>query len=128
MENLLNVWTHHGRKPTFSEMSKSPSVIGPKTYQGHYGSWRKALEAFVARMNSENGEGDLEKVAAEVSKSIKTVEKAESRKISPEESRSIGLGLRYKVYSGVIWPIRRQLYASTKRPATYLCNRLLTKV
>lgn len=96
---MLNVWTHYGRKPTFSEMSEPPSVIGPKTYQGHYGSWRKALEAFVARMNSENGDGVVEKMAVEVPKILRTAEKAEGRKIGPEERRGISLGLRYKVLS-----------------------------
>jgi hypothetical protein len=52
-ENLLKVWTHYGRPPSLSEMDKSPSTFGGKTYIDRYGGWRKALKAFVEQANSE---------------------------------------------------------------------------
>jgi len=55
-ENLLNVWTRHGRQPFLREMAEYPSVITPSGYEARFGSWRKALEAFVEKMNQENGE------------------------------------------------------------------------
>jgi 5-methylcytosine-specific restriction endonuclease McrA len=54
-ENLLAVWTHYGRPPTVSEMDKPPSTVGKSTYIHRYGRWRKALQAFVERANSEGG-------------------------------------------------------------------------
>ena len=53
-ENLLNVWTNHGRQPFLREMAEYPSVITPSGYESRFGSWRKALEAFVDKMNQEN--------------------------------------------------------------------------
>ncbi len=47
MENLANVWTHYGRQPQHNEMKKAPSVVGPKAYIVRWGTWRKALKAFV---------------------------------------------------------------------------------
>src|SRR4030042_4188535 len=56
-ENLLNVWTHHGRQPFYREIEEYPSTISAGAYENRFGSWRKALEAFVARMTGEEAEG-----------------------------------------------------------------------
>jgi len=50
-ENLLDVWTAHGRQPKISEMKSAPSSVGPKAYILRWGGWRAALAAFVARVN-----------------------------------------------------------------------------
>jgi len=52
-QNLLEVWTHHGRQPTHSEMDRPPSTVGSNTYIRRYGGWRNALKAFVERANSD---------------------------------------------------------------------------
>lgn len=52
-ENMLLVWTHYARPPQHDEMKKSPSVVGPKAYVLRWGTWRKALAAFVDRVNSD---------------------------------------------------------------------------
>lgn len=52
-ENMLSVWTHHGRPPQHDEMNQAPSVVGSKAYVRRWGTWRKALAAFVQRVNSE---------------------------------------------------------------------------
>lgn len=52
-QNLLEVWTHHGRQPTHSEMDRPPSTVGSNTYIKRYGGWRNALKAFVTRANSD---------------------------------------------------------------------------
>src|SRR3989344_1186302 len=62
-ENLLNVWTQHGRQPRYREMNIEPSKIGGGTYAGHFGSWHKALQAFVAKMNQD--EQEFEQVVKE---------------------------------------------------------------
>jgi hypothetical protein len=52
-ENMLLVWTHYGRPPQHDEMNKEPSLVGSKAYIRRWRTWRKALEAFVQRVNSE---------------------------------------------------------------------------
>ena len=52
-QNLLEVWTHHGRQPTHSEMDRPPSTVGSNTYIKRYGGWRNVLKAFVERANSD---------------------------------------------------------------------------
>jgi hypothetical protein len=96
-ENILNVWTHYGRQPKYDEMKKAPSLISSKTYESHFGTWRKALEAFVAKMNADPLEDSVEIqtapdliTKANTSESLIRITRAECR-------RQIGLGLRYKV-------------------------------
>jgi hypothetical protein len=50
-ENLGNVWTELGRQPRYVDL-KGASRFGASTYEHRFGSWRKALEAFVAWANS----------------------------------------------------------------------------
>lgn len=50
-ENMLSLWTHYGRPPQHDEMNHAPSVVGSKAYILRWGTWRKALSAFVARVN-----------------------------------------------------------------------------
>jgi len=49
--NLEEVWTRLGRQPHYQELSKHLSKYSVKMYSNRFGSWRKALEAFVAYMN-----------------------------------------------------------------------------
>jgi hypothetical protein len=50
-ENLLTVWTHHGRQPLLREMDAPPSRITSGGYEAKFGGWRKALRAFVDQIN-----------------------------------------------------------------------------
>jgi hypothetical protein len=52
-DNMLAVWTHHGRSPRLREMSEEPSKVGAAPYLQRFGAWKKALEAFVQRVNSD---------------------------------------------------------------------------
>lgn len=99
-ENLLNVWTHYGRQPSSVEIGIAPSVISRHTYAGHFGTWRKALEAFVARMNRGEKESAKEEKLADPNQRLLTPERGELKsEISLSEKRGIGLSLRYKVFS-----------------------------
>lgn len=53
-ENMLALWMHFGRPPQHDEMNAPPSQVGAKAYVRRWGTWRKALQAFVQRVN--NGE------------------------------------------------------------------------
>lgn len=89
-ENMLSVWTHYGRPPQHDEMNKSPSIVGSKAYVLRWGTWRKALEAFVRRVNSDG---------------IASVSPASQEEPEPDEAlsepkqgpRTVPLALRYFV-------------------------------
>ena len=51
-ENLERVWTTLGRQPKYDEIKKPISEYSAGTYEHKFGSWRKALEAFVAYINA----------------------------------------------------------------------------
>lgn len=89
-DNLLAVWTHHGRQPTYAEMNKPPSQISNGGYASKFGTWGHALEAFVQRVNQ-----DVEVAAVESSQ----VAPAPAKVAKPrrEDQRSIPVGLRYQV-------------------------------
>ena len=86
-ENLLKVWTHHGRPPTHDEMSYPPSTGGPKAYVRRWGGWLKALEAFVRSVETEPSEAS-EQAAPEGGVVVVR---------TPQGSRDVPLGLRYRV-------------------------------
>ena len=104
-ENLLQVWTHYGRAPKQREMSTAPSVISARSYAGRFGSWIKALEAFIDRVNSDNtpaeaNEADKTPTSVVVSEvPIPEREERKTKKVSiPEcDKREIRLGLRFDV-------------------------------
>jgi hypothetical protein len=49
-ENLANVWQHLGRQPVRTNLDKANgySKFSPAPYEKLFGSWNKALQAFVA--------------------------------------------------------------------------------
>ena len=101
-ENLLNVWTHYGRQPFYGEMEKPLSKISAGAYESRFGNWRKALVAFVARMNQENPTSNQIEQEVRASVNPKVVErkpKIARRRLRyiREDKRGIGLALRYKV-------------------------------
>lgn len=100
-ENLLNVWTYHGRQPFYREIEEYPSKISAGAYEGRFGSWRKALEAFVNRMNGGEPEIVQNSILEETSKTAEKIIPQEKRisnsLVRSEDRRGITLSLRYKV-------------------------------
>lgn len=94
-ENLLAVWTHYGRPPTFREMRELPSIISGRAYERRYGSWNRALSAFVDRANNsdETIETETEAIASDNNAPTEAIP-ANPVKRGP---RDISLGLRFKV-------------------------------
>lgn len=94
-ENLLQVWSHYGRAPQHREMTLAPSVVGPKAYTLRWGSWTKALYAFVERVNSDVQSADAPPgIDSGASISQSSTKKS---KVEEENCRDIKLGLRYTV-------------------------------
>jgi hypothetical protein len=61
-ENILTIWQHYGRQPVKRDLSRAPSTISERPYFRRFGSWWKALEAFVEYAN---GNEDIHTVAPE---------------------------------------------------------------
>jgi hypothetical protein len=82
-------------------MDVPPSKISAGAYASHFGSWHKALEAFVARMNQDEKEFEqvIENEKTEDSPIIKNrTETIRIRSnITAGDRRDVSLGLRYKV-------------------------------
>jgi hypothetical protein len=89
-ENMLRLWMAYGRVPMHAEANKPPSEVGAKAYILRWGTWRKALQAFVSRAQKSDGDENLidDVVAVQIeSKSIDSI----------RDSRYISLSLRYFV-------------------------------
>lgn len=52
-ENLEAIWRTLGRQPKYGEVAKPLSAFSVGVYESRFGGWRKALEAFVAQVKSE---------------------------------------------------------------------------
>lgn len=88
-ENLLAVWTQYGRPPQHDEMNLAPSKVGAKAYVRRWGTWRKALAAFVARVNDPDVSSEAVTVAP-VPKRSEVAMVPDSR-----GTREVPLALRY---------------------------------
>lgn len=58
-ENLEFLWRTLGRQPRYGEVRKPFSRLTAKAYEQKFGSWRKALEAFVTFVNKESSESGV---------------------------------------------------------------------
>lgn len=93
-ENLLAVWTHHGRQPRYREMNEPPSRITSGAYEKKWGTWKNALLAFVQKVNANIGAGDVS-TREDTTTPLKITPKPERPK--KPLLRSISIGLRYEV-------------------------------
>lgn len=89
-ENLLEVWTKLARPPMAKEMNRTPSCVGLKAYTRRWGSWTKALHAFVEAVESSH-------FHETVSPSAETPRP--HRRMPISEQRDIPLGLRWRVFN-----------------------------
>lgn len=94
-ENLLNVWTQLGKQPKGHDMNNSDiSSVGLKAYTRRWGTWIKALTAFIEEANKEN---DTPKNQPLQNKTNTIKHRVKSKKINEEDRRDIRLGLRFKI-------------------------------
>ena len=73
--NLEEVWRKLGRQPKSREIYRPLSKFSEKTYKNRFGTWRKALEAFVSFINTDGcGEDEeaIESQAVSAGKSTST--------------------------------------------------------
>ncbi|MEZ4752951.1 MAG: hypothetical protein R3A13_01410 [Bdellovibrionota bacterium] len=62
-ENLLNIWQHLGKQPRRRDLSEPFSEFSQTPYNRRFGSWSKALEAFIDFANK----SELENVSIDES-------------------------------------------------------------
>ncbi len=93
-ENLLEVWTHHGRVPTYAEMDLPPSRITAGGYAARFGSWGRAKQAFVARVNA-----DIEEFGEPHGPQTPSGPQPTQPRSRPEDRRTVSVGLRYMILS-----------------------------
>lgn len=91
-ENMLEVWTHRGRAPTKGEMDSPPSRITSSAYARKFGTWVRAKQAFVDRVNAEIAESSGPPVL--IAAAAPSPSRAKPR---PDDQRAIPVGLRYQV-------------------------------
>lgn len=97
-DNLLEVWTHHGRAPKKAEIDAPPSRITSSAYGRKFGTWVQAKQAFVDRVNSDLEEAALDSAAATPEEAQSTSpSQVEPRRTRVEDRRDIPVGLRYQV-------------------------------
>lgn len=97
-ENLLRVWTHYGRQPKYLEMKDPPSIVGPKAYVSKRGSWMRAIDAFLAHVesNEQSDVGEQPLVGDSGSRSS-TGRSTSDACLSIGEQRRVPLRYRYQV-------------------------------
>jgi 5-methylcytosine-specific restriction endonuclease McrA len=82
---IYDLWVKLGRQPSYSEVQRPNCRYSAKPYEQRFGSWRKALEAFVEYVNSEEMAAPAPKATGSQSLQRRST------------SRSINLRLRFKV-------------------------------
>jgi hypothetical protein len=93
LQNMAAVWEHVGRQPCQSDFRPPISTFSRDAYVRRYGSWRKALEAFVASANDPQEGGDPVDDSAPLPPPADGVHKEVSRKTP----RTAGWRLRHLV-------------------------------
>lgn len=94
-EEMERMWIKLGRQPRYEEFSvEKGAEISAGTYRRRFGSWRKALEAFVSYVNSDDDEEKNEIVSEEVAPDKVLIEE---QPFKHKTKRDINLRLRFKV-------------------------------
>ena len=93
-EEIERVWIKLGRQPSSTDFEKNEFKYGRNTFLRRFGGWRKALEAFVDYINSEDDEEKSEIVPEEgvIDKIL-----IEQKSFKHKTKRDINLRLRFKV-------------------------------
>jgi 5-methylcytosine-specific restriction endonuclease McrA len=88
-ENLSKVWSSLGRQPTYNSLTNEVSDYSSGTYEKRFGTWNKALKAFVSYVQSDFDNDQKLKVPQSPSPM--------SRKSGRRTTRNINWRLRAKI-------------------------------
>ena len=92
-EEIEKIWIELGRQPTTIDIKKGCSKYSLHIYERRFGSWRKALEAFVSYINSDQ---EIEEIKDEHTSKIQTSE-SENCELIHKTKRDISLKMRFMV-------------------------------
>lgn len=93
--NIEEVWTKLGRQPRYQEIKTPLSKYSAGTYENRFGTWRKALEAFVSYINADKL--DEEKDASDSPNEITSVDDASGKIFKHKTKRDISERLRFRI-------------------------------
>ena len=96
LEEIERIWIALGRQPTTTDIKNGLSKYSLHTYERRFGSWRKALEFFVAYMNGEK-EIDRADEADNIQAPDDAQPKGEDDKPTHKTKREVSLRLRFLV-------------------------------
>ena len=86
-DNLEEVWIKLGKQPTCDKMRRPFSRYSQDTYISRFGTWRKALEAFEAYLNSDKGKRSTRR--------RRRIEKLQAPQ--PRTPRNVPMTLRFEI-------------------------------
>jgi len=93
--NLEEVWTKLGRQPRYQEIQKSLSRYSAGTYENRFGTWRKALEKFVAYINTDKA--DEESGVGNYSNETTSTDNVSGKIFKHKTKREISERLRFRI-------------------------------
>ena len=93
--NLEEVWTKLGRQPRYHEIQKSLSRYSAGTYENRFGTWRKALEKFVAYINADKE--DEESGVGNYSDETSSIDNVSGEIFKHKTKREISERLRFRI-------------------------------
>lgn len=91
-KNVEDIWISLGRQPLYSEIKKPLSRYSAGTYENRFGSWRRALAAFVAYINE-----DSEEDGGEAYETSQPANRADQTRVARRTKREISERLRFSV-------------------------------
>jgi HNH endonuclease/Homing endonuclease associated repeat len=134
--NLKLVWIAKGNQPTFRDMSAAPSQYTASIYNARFGSWRKALESFVASVNQEGNELLSYEVEVKRSEGTKRTKRDPSLALrffvlKRDSFRCVGCGRSPATLAGLVlevdhviaWSNGGETIESNLRTLCFDCNR-----
>lgn len=93
--NIEEIWVKLGRQPKYNEIEKPFSKYSSGTYEYRFGTWRKALEAFVLYVN--NGDDNSPTQEKEVANTVMISTKSTTEIGKHKTKRNINWRLRFIV-------------------------------
>ena len=96
LEEIERIWIALGRQPKTTDITNGISKYSLSVYKHRFGSWRKALEFFVAYMN---GEQEVEKTeeADDIQLPVEIPQDVDYNELIHKTSRGVNLRLRFTV-------------------------------
>lgn len=95
MDEIERMWIMLGRQPTSNDFREGSAKYGLTTYLRHFGTWRKALEAFIEYIDDENEKDEPEQNSNDSSDTANL--NMDSCGIVHRTKREINLRLRFRV-------------------------------